>query len=245
MKTATDNNLTFALTRHILEGYREQRLAKQAFSYTPHITIKYIQPDEPLPVQRVEPIPVTFKSITLYAGGIRKDFPLTGELMKSGNSGDHWVTSNGRHILIGADGKPKDPTAFKQNSAKVETARRSMVITDKAVQDIADKTEAKLSQAIGIPRTKNNSAFDLRNDDVGIEVKTMVTGKNDKITMSKHALGRKVAEAQAEGLKTFTVVADMRNRSSARYYVSEKLGSLRIGSMTPVSISQLKAMVKL
>ena len=69
-----------------------------------------------------------------------------------------------------------------------------------------------LSNAIGVPRTRDNSAFDLRNDEVGIEIKTLVGGKNEKITMSKTALGRKLAEQQAEGLKAYTVVVDRRAR---------------------------------
>ena len=142
-----------------------------------------------------------------------------------------WVTINGQHVDIGAGAEIA--------SLKSILAAKHQVICDKAIQDIADKSEAKLSKAIGVPRTRDNSAFDLRNDEIGIEVKTVVTGKNDKITMSKRALGRKLAEAQAEKLKTFTVVADVRG-GQTKYYVSNKLGSLRIGGMRQVTLSQLK-----
>jgi hypothetical protein len=40
-------------------------------------------------------------------------------------------------------------------------------------QRIADEQERIISKSIGIPRTRDNSAFDMRNDDVGIELKTM------------------------------------------------------------------------
>jgi 2'-5' RNA ligase len=288
------------------------------FSYNPHVTLKYINPKDDLPVQRIDPIEVTFKSITLYDQGETTDFPLSGtaiakssgygtiiecvsegDLMwahvsqDDGNRvslqfnptdndiqvGDHvrwdddngitldngqtfyavniskatgskegqWVTINGQHILVGSDGKPLagNPKVLGQRnvSAKVETARKNAVLTGKHEQDIADRSEVKISKALDIPRTKNNSAYDLRNDEVGIELKTMVTGKNDKVTMGKEALGRKLAEQRAEGLKVFTVVADMRGRTQAKYYVREGLGSFRVGSMTPASLSEIKEMV--
>lgn len=147
-----------------------------------------------------------------------------------------WVTINGRPIQIG--------TAEENLSEKAKRALAAMNKCGADKQRIADKSEAKLSKALGIPRTRDNSAFDLRNDDVGIEIKTMVDGKNDKITMSKSALGRKIAESQADDLKTFTVVADVRGGGAAKYYVSEKLGSIRLGSMTPISLSDLRTMVR-
>ena len=173
---------------------------------------------------------------------------LTELLLKDAGSHEgSWVTIAGQHILIGADGKPLagNPKVFgRKVSAKVERARGSAVLTGAHEQRIADKAEEKLSKALGIPRTANNSAFDLHNDDVGVEVKAMVTGANSKITMNKTAIGRKLAEAQAEGLKVFTVVADMRGRSSAKYYVREGVGSFRLGSMKPVGLSELKFMVR-
>lgn len=217
------------------------------FSYTPHVTLKYLDTDEPLPVQRIPSVCATFTKLSLCIAGARKDYDLTG-VRKAGDYDTHWVTIDGQHVLIGADGKPvagNPKVTGRQVSNRVELARKSAILCGVHEQKIADDTEAKVSKAIGIPRTRNNSAFDLRNDEVGIELKTMITGKNEKITMSKTALGRKLAEAQAEGLKTFTVVADMRgDRSKARYYVSDKLGSLRLGSMTPVSLTQLKEIVK-
>src|ERR1039458_9922987 len=150
-----------------------------------------------------------------------------------GSMDGHWVTIDGAHVLIGSDGtilkgpahlmgtQPKSESA----SSKVDKARKSAVLTNKAVQDKADEYEGKISKALAVPRTGDNSAFDLRNDDVGIEVKTMVTGKNDKITMNKTALGRKLGEAKDDGLKTFTVVADVRGGGAAKYFVSEKLRS--------------------
>jgi hypothetical protein len=60
--------------------------------------------------------------------------------------------------------------------------------------------------------------------------------------MSKAALSRKLGEAQAEGLKTFTVVADARG-GATKYYVSNKLGSIRLGSMVRATLPEIKEMV--
>lgn len=130
---------------------------------------------------------------------------------------------------------------------RMARAVKSQVRTAQHEQLIADKSEKVLSTAIGIPRTKNNSAFDLRNDEVGIEVKTLVNGKNEKITMSKAALGRKLAEQQADGIRGYTVVVDRRSgglNGQATYYIKQGFGSFRLGSMEKTTLSQIKERVK-
>ncbi len=206
----------------------------RVFDYRPHICIKYIPTDAAMPVQRIAPTPVTFNAITLSVGGAHKHYPLSGSVVKY--SPDQPRASNGE---FGSGGN-----ARAKGNARVERARKSFVLIGTKEQAVADKTEKKLSDALGVPRTKNNSAFDLRNDDIGIEVKTLLSNTNDKITMSKAALGRKIGEAQAEGLKTFTVVADMRGRSNAQYYVTNRLGSLRLDGMTKVTLPELRDMVR-
>jgi hypothetical protein len=168
------------------------------------------------------------------------------------------------HSSLGSLGKaynPDEPRNAKgewgeggfefKPSEKMKRAMESAVRTGQKEQAIADRSEAVLSEALGIPRTANNSAFDLRNDDTGIEVKTLVStaheGNNVKITMSKAALGRKLAEQRAEGLKGYTVVVDRRAggmTGRATYYVKEGFGSFRLTSMTKVSLSQLREIVK-
>jgi phosphohistidine phosphatase len=151
-------------------------------------------------------------------------------------AGGEWVTINGHPVLIGGS-----------ISDRVERAKNSAVRTGQHEQAIADRSEAVLSKGVGVPRTADNSAFDLRNDNVGIEVKTLVNGKNEKITMSKDALGRKLAEQRADELKAYTVVVDRRTgglTGKATYYVKEGLGSFRLGSMTKISLGDLKDMVK-
>jgi len=145
----------------------------------------------------------------------------------------------------GGEGSEKEPVNFHP-SERMQRAIASQVRTGKAEQDIADRSEKVLAQAIGVPRTGNNSAFDMRNDEVGIECKTLVNGKNEKITMSKAALSRKLAEQRAEGLKGYTVVVDRRAgglSGKATYYYRKGFGSFRLGSMTKVTLPELKEIV--
>jgi SPP1 gp7 family putative phage head morphogenesis protein len=135
-------------------------------------------------------------------------------------------------------------------SERVQRAIASKVHTGKAEQHVADESERVLSEAIGIPRTGDNSAFDVRNDEVAIECKCFTTNSNDKLTINKTALGRKLAEQRAEGLKVYTVVVDRRSgwkagnpMGHATYYVKQGVGSFHLGSMTKVTLPQLKAMV--
>jgi hypothetical protein len=163
-----------------------------------------------------------------------------------------WVTINGHPVLIGGD--------EADHAARVERAKKSAVKTDKVSQDIAERSEVVLAKALGIPKSGNNLAFDVRNDDVAIECKTLVNGKNERISMGKTALGRKLAEQRAEGLRVYTVVVDRRAEYSSRighgakvgdpltghatYYYKEGVGSWRLGSMTKATLSELKEIVK-
>ena len=92
-----------------------------------------------------------------------------------------WVTIHGHPVLIGGGAEAKNE--------RVERAKKSQVVTKKAAQRIADHSEQVLADGLGMNRTPDNSPFDLRTDEVGVEVKTMVNQKNDKITMSKAAIG--------------------------------------------------------
>jgi hypothetical protein len=165
-------------------------------------------------------------------------YPPPSAKLREADEGE-WVTINGHPVLIGG--------GAAANRERVERAKKSQVRTGQHEQMIADRSEKVLSEAINVPRTRDNSAFDLRNDEVGIEVKTLVNGKNEKITMSKTALGRKLAEQRADGIKAYTVVVDRRSgglTGKASYYIREGLGSFRLGSMTPTTLSEIRETVK-
>ena len=151
--------------------------------------------------------------------------------------GGEWVTIHGHPVLIG--GSSED---------RAERARKSQVLCKKEAQAIAEHSEQVLANSLGMGRTSDNSPFDLRTDSTGVEVKTLVNQKNDKITMSKAAIGRKLAEQRADDIQIHTVVADRRKvgiGGKATYYYHEGVGSFRLGSMEKVSISELKQRIKI
>lgn len=170
--------------------------------------------------------------------------------VEKAEQGDEWVTINGNHVLIGADGEIKGGHPLGGGAGvdykPSERMKRAMAAHsggDLKSQRQADEQERIISKAIGIPRTKDNSAFDLRSDKVGIELKTMTLAKNSKITMTKTALARKNAEIKSDKIKAYTVVADKRS-GGTQYYIKAGVGSFRVGSMTRASLSEIKSMVK-
>jgi hypothetical protein len=145
-----------------------------------------------------------------------------------------WVTINGQHIDIGdGAGLPL---------SKSDLAKLAYRGGTKAEQDVAEQTEHELSQALGMKKSPDNTPFDLTTKTVGVEVKTLTTGTNDKITMKGEAIARKDAGVKAMKLKrTYTVVVDKRpagvgtSTGQTRYFVREGYGSFRVGSMTEVA----------
>ena len=173
------------------------------------------------------------------------------ESLREADSGE-WVTINGHPVLIGG--------GAEATAARVERAKNSAVRTDKVSQDIAERSEVILAKALGIPKSGDNLAFDVRNDDIAIECKTLVNGKNERISMGPRALARKIAEQRAEGLKAYTVVVDRRAEYSSRigrgakvgdpltghatYYLREGLGSFHLSTMEKMTIAQIRERIK-
>ena len=146
-----------------------------------------------------------------------------------------WVTIDGAHVFIDDTGTiTKGPAGLIGKSHKSVIAAKAVNAAGKKEQDIAEQTEHELSAALGMPKSPDNRPFDLQSKTVGVEIKTVVSGKNDKITMSKDAIGRKNAEMKAAKLKrVYTVVADKRG-AEVKYLVRQGFGSFRLGSMTSV-----------
>jgi hypothetical protein len=129
-------------------------------------------------------------------------------------------------------------------SDRVQRALAAYNPMTRTKRQIASESEKMLSQALGLPRTPDNSTFDLLGSAVGVEVKTLIDQKNDKITMHPESLQRKedaIRQAGA-GFKAFTVVVDKRG-GPVSFYVSPGVGSFRIGNMSRVNLNQLRGMV--
>jgi len=111
-------------------------------------------------------------------------------------------------------------------------------------QKIADQSEEQLSRVLKLKRTRNNSPFDLQGDKVGIEVKTLIDNKNDKITMHPESRLRKIQTAKKEKLRTYTVVVD-RRASKPSYYWAKGVGSFRLRNMNKVArLEDLPGVIK-
>lgn len=103
----------------------------------------------------------------------------------------------------------------------------------KEKQDLARKNEQLLAEAIGGTYLVDNEPFDVVKGTVAIEVKTIISGKNPKITMHKDSLARKVKGARKMKMRAITVVFDARaDKSNPTVYYRRGIGSFRLTSMT-------------
>lgn len=110
-------------------------------------------------------------------------------------------------------------------------------------QHAEDRNEAELAAAIGGSATRGSVPVDVivpRENRIahGIELKTLVTQGNDKITMKSSAMARKIDWADQSGARLHTVVFDDRNVINGTgdriVYYRPGIGSFRIGNMTRV-----------
>jgi hypothetical protein len=144
-------------------------------------------------------------------------------------------------------------------SEKAKRAQASQAKTDGEVQTYTKANEDRLAQRLGGKSYPDNGPTDVEsqigNKTRGTELKTLVHGKNDKVTMKKDALARKYAWEKENHSKMETVILDHRDRfaggkNAAHYsgheiYYKRGLGSLRISSMHKVKddaeLKQLQA----
>ena len=146
-----------------------------------------------------------------------------------------WVTIDGAHVFINDAGIiEKGPAHLLGLSHKAAVAKSNYSGGSKHEQDIAEKMENQLAAEMGMKKSPDNKPFDLFGTKYCVEVKTLVSNTNDKITMNKEAIARKDAFVKQSGLTPFTMVVDARG-ATPKYFIREKYGSFRIGSMTQVA----------
>jgi hypothetical protein len=128
---------------------------------------------------------------------------------------------------------------------RVERAKRTHVPHSREAHIIAINNEKKLAIKLKGKQLLDNEPFDVivgpKNDpSVLIEVKTIIKGKNDKITMHPDALMRKKNFAKKfPNADMCTVVFDER---SGIYYLKEGVGSFRLTTMK--SYDSIEALIK-
>lgn len=105
-------------------------------------------------------------------------------------------------------------------SDKAERALKSFIpVTAEKVKMSA--LNAKLiADAIGGKTTPDNHPYDVLTNKVGIEVKTIIEAKNDKVTVHKESRERKQEFQKKTGITPYIAVVDMRP-GRAGVYIKE------------------------
>lgn len=118
-------------------------------------------------------------------------------------------------------------------------------VTEEKYQ-MAKLSERKVANVLGGISTDDNEPFDVViNNRIGVEVKTIIEARNNKITVHPDAMKEKLAEQSRLKLDAvYTVIFDQRPGQEA-VYVRKGLGSFRVpGKLTKLQkISDLKKFV--
>lgn len=132
----------------------------------------------------------------------------------------------------GSCGRPKTKDAEKSKKAKESHKPSSWAHTL-----LSDQNQNELAKVIKAQPTTHLAAFDIidKKRGLGIEVKTLITQKNDKLTQHPASWRRKVLEAKKLGLKNIVTVAfDDRPGKNSQVYYRLGVGSFDLHTMTPV-----------
>jgi hypothetical protein len=118
---------------------------------------------------------------------------------------------------------------------------------NKMEQDAAREVEKRVAAAAGARHLIDNEPFDCVTDRYGLEVKTVLKGKNAKITMHRDAMQRKASFARRAKLRMLTVVVDVRgSRDAPVVYYRRGVGSFRLSNMKELAggLAALKGLLK-
>jgi len=167
------------------------------------------------------------------------------ELEVTGGTGERFI-SHRQIEYKGGPGSGRKPeggsdsgASHSDSKARAERAKQSYNPVTKEKKRIATENELKLAKSIKGKQTPDNAPFDVIRGGHAIEVKTIVAGKNDKITMHPESRNRKLESAKKNGYKMHTVVFDARNN---KLYYSEGVGSYRLGGMRETNLNELGSM---
>jgi hypothetical protein len=147
--------------------------------------------------------------------------------LQHGGPGSGWTAEDG-HVPGSQGGSGED----EAHAAKVAKAKASYNPMNKEKKRIATENEVKVADITGGRHTLDSDAFDVILPKSVVEVKTIVAGKNDKITMHPESIRRKQTLAKQMKMKGHTVVFDNRN---GKIYYKKGFGSFRLGNMQEVS----------
>lgn len=136
----------------------------------------------------------------------------------------------------------------RQNVARIKRALKSHKPATKRVQRIGNKNELRLvSMLKNGKHIEDNEPFDalvgtFKKPKHLIEIKSIVRGKNDKITMHPESLARKIKEAKRfPRAKVHTIVFDERY---GELLYRAGLGSFRLSAMEKVTRARLRRILQ-
>lgn len=137
----------------------------------------------------------------------------------------------------------------KGKQARSSRARATYKPSTFAKQAVARSGEDYVRRALRAAKTKGTGgtnavdvAFRRGGHLHGVEVKTLMDNKNNKITMHPSSRRRKISWAHSHRAVLHTVVVDARSRYRALYY-HRGVGAFRMGSLTRVSTAQLRSLI--
>lgn len=147
----------------------------------------------------------------------------------------------------------------KKDSVKSARAKKAYNPSTKEKQDASEQLEHAITKALGGTKSGDNLPMDVtaRNGMIGLEVKMVHDGKEDKVHMRKDSRQRKEAwVAEKRGRKAYTVIIDNRDKyqdgkhkakySGNRIYWKEGVGAFRFAGMnTATSLGDLKRQLNL
>lgn len=146
---------------------------------------------------------------------------------------DHYDKAQAENKSKGLNSRGKPILNTRQ-----QLALKNMVVVDKAQQDKAEEAERLVTKALHGVQQHNNSPMDVvmklpNGKQIGLEVKTLLLQKNDKITMKRDALARKTQWGKDNNSAIGTVVLDLREKGMSVFYRSG-VGSFRVMHMQEV-----------
>jgi phosphoribosyl 1,2-cyclic phosphodiesterase len=148
---------------------------------------------------------------------------------------------------FGRIGEVGGSTSSPTTSTEIRSlaAKKSYNPATREKQLIATAKEKEVAKHLGGKHMLDNEPFDVLHTDkgIGIEVKTIVAGKNPKITMHPDSLRRKIEFAKKNKLKAvWTIVHDVRG-GAKDLYVKKGVGSFNLSAMTKVTPKELKGLI--
>ncbi len=115
----------------------------------------------------------------------------------------------------------------------------------RAKQQVALASEKEVAQILHGQHLEDNEPMDIvaSRGKVGVEVKTLVDNKNDKITCHPESRLRKEQWVKTNHAIGHTVVVDKRGNPPPKYYYHAGFGAFRLAGMAQVTPSQLRKLV--